>query len=161
MKNLLKVGQIKSHPTGKVEVGRLLGAARRNIADAEVEVISCETRFDSAYKAIMQAALVALMANGFRPDTSRPGHHMTVIQTLPTTIGLPVARMVVLDALRRKRNMSDYTGDGVDDITMENCIEEAKALLRDVETWLRDNLPELLDGDLGGAPPKSPSGTPL
>ncbi|GFO54090.1 hypothetical protein GMSM_10970 [Geomonas sp. Red276] len=146
LENLLKIGQLKSHATGKSEVGKLLNAARRNIADAEVDVISTETRFDSAYKAVMQSALVALMANVFRPDTNRPGHHMTVIQTLPTTIGLPKGRMVVLDALRRRRNMTDYTGDGVDEGTMESCIEEAKALLRDVERWLMDNTPELLEG---------------
>ena len=148
LENLLKIGQLKPHATGKDEVGKLLRAAQRNIADAEVELISSETRFDSAYKAVMQAALVALMANGFRPDTNRPGHHMTVIQTLPITIGLPSGRMVVLDALRRKRNMADYTGDGVDEITMESCIEEAKALLQDVETWLKENAPELLDEDV-------------
>lgn len=144
LENLLKIGQVKPHKTGKVEVGRLLQAAHRNIADAGVEVISDETRFDSAYKAIMQAALVALMANGYRPDTNRPGHHMTVIQTLPTTIGLPSAKMLVLDVLRRKRNMTDYTGEGIDEVTMECCIEEAKALLRNVEAWLRENTPELL-----------------
>ena len=88
LRNLEKIGQLKSHVTGKEEVQRLLEAARRNLADAGVEVISCETRFDSAYKAIMQLALAAMMANGFRPDTSRPGHHMTVIQSLPQTIGL-------------------------------------------------------------------------
>ena len=61
--NLEKIGQLKSHVTGKDEIKRLLEAARRNLADAGVDVISCETRFDSAYKAIMQLALAAMMAN--------------------------------------------------------------------------------------------------
>lgn len=98
LENLLKIGQLKSHATDSAEIQRLLDAARRNVADAHVEAISPETRFDAAYKAIMQAALVALMANGFRPDTNRPGHHMTVLQSLPTTIGLPSERMTVLDS---------------------------------------------------------------
>jgi hypothetical protein len=68
-----------------------------------------ETRFDAAYKAIMQAALVALMANGFRPDTKKPGH-----QSLPKTIGLENDRVVVLDTPRHKRNLSDYTGEDID-----------------------------------------------
>jgi uncharacterized protein (UPF0332 family) len=66
---------LKTHETGKNEIKRLLDAASRNIADAGIEAISYETRFDSAYKAIMQAAHAALLANGFRPDTNRPGHH--------------------------------------------------------------------------------------
>ncbi|HBG05464.1 MAG: DNA-binding protein [Geobacteraceae bacterium GWC2_58_44] len=145
LENLLKIGQLKSHATSKEEVQRLLASARRNLADAEVEAISTETRFDSAYKAIMQASLVALMANGYRPDTSRPGHHVTTIQSLPTTIGLPSARMVVLDVLRRKRNLADYTGDWIDETLMESSIAEAKALLRDVEAWLQEHKPGLLE----------------
>lgn len=95
--NLEKIGQLKSHVTGREEMRRLLEAARRNLADADVDLISAETRFNSAYKAVMQLALVAMMANGFRPDTNRPGHHMTVIQSLPHTIGLSPGRTAVLD----------------------------------------------------------------
>lgn len=112
LENLLKIGQLKRHDTDATEIGRQLEAARRNVADAKVGEISVETRFDAAYKAIMQLSLAALMANGFRSDTNRPGHHMTVLQTLPKTIGLANDRMTVLDALRRKRNLSEYTGEG-------------------------------------------------
>jgi hypothetical protein len=77
-----------------------------------------------------------MLANGFRPDTSRPGHHMTVIQSLPQTIGLSTERMIVLDVLRRKRNLTDYSGGWIDETSMEQCIVEARCLLRDVEVWL-------------------------
>lgn len=144
LENLLKIGQLKSHVTDATEVQRLLDAARRNLADAHVKEVSPETRFDAAYKAIMQAAHVALMANGFRPDTNKPGHHMTVVQSLPTTIGLPSDRMTVLDALRRRRNLSDYMGEDVDDVSVENCIREAEQLLREVEVWLKKNRSDLV-----------------
>ncbi len=144
LRNLEKTGQLKSHVTSGEEVQRLLEAARPNLSDAGVDVISCETRFDSAYKAIMQLALAAMMANGFRPDTSRPGHHMTVIQSLPQTIGLPTGRMAVLDVLRRKRNLTDYSGGWIDETSMEQCISEARDLLRDVEAWLKEQRPELM-----------------
>lgn len=144
LRNLEKIGQLKSHVTSREEMQRLLDAARRNLSDADVEVISCETRFDSAYKAVMQLALAAMMANGFRPDTNRPGHHMTVIQSLPQTIGLPTERMAVLDVLRRKRNLTDYSGGWIDETSMEQCILEARDLLRDVEAWLKEQRPELV-----------------
>lgn len=143
LENLLKIGQLKSHATDATEIQRLLDAARRNLADAHVEAISPETRFDAAYKAIMQAALVALMANGFRPDTNRPGQHMTVLQSLPKTLGLPGERMLILDTLRRKRNLSDYTGEDIDDVSAQNCIREAEQLLREVDVWLKKNAPSL------------------
>lgn len=144
LENLLKIGQLKKHAPDAGEIRRLLEAARRNLADARVTAISSETRFDAAYKTIMQVALAALMANGFRPDTARPGHHMTVLQSLPMTIGLANERMTVLDTLRRKRNLSDYTGEDIDDISVDNCILEADQLLRDVETWLTENRPDLV-----------------
>lgn len=144
LQNLLKIGQVKAHPADAAEIQRLLTAAARNLVDARVLTISPETRFDVAYKAIMQSALAALMANGFRPDTNKPGHHMTVVQGLTLTIGLAPARIAVLDTLRRQRNLSDYTGDDIDDSSAENCIGEAERLLKDVGLWLKANHPELI-----------------
>lgn len=83
----------------------LLQAAARNIEDARVAAISGETRFDAAYKCIMQCAMVALWANGYRTSTSQPGHHQTAIQTLPITIELDQSTVIVLDALRKQRNI--------------------------------------------------------
>jgi len=144
LQNLLKIGQLKEHPPDAAEVQRLLAAAARNLADARVTTISAETRFDAGYKAVMQAALAALMAHGYRPDTSRPGHHVTVVQGLPLTIGLAPARVKVLDTLRRKRNLSDYTGEDIDDSSAEHCIAEADRLLRDVTAWLKGHRPQLI-----------------
>ena len=144
LENLLKIGQLKEHPPDALEIQRLLAAAERNLTDARVTTISPETRFDAAYKAIMQAALAALMAHGYRPDTKRPGHHMTVVQGLPLTIGLASSRTTVLDTLRRKRNVSDYTGEDIDESSAEHCIAEAEKLLRDVRAWLKKNRPHLL-----------------
>ena len=144
LQNLLKIGQIKEHPADGREIGRLLSAAERNLRDAHVKDISPETRFDAAYKAIMQSALAALLMHGYRPDTNRPGHHMTVLQSAPLTLGLSPKRVVVLDALRRQRNVSDYTGDDVDNSTAENCIAEAKRLIDEVIAWRAVHRPEIV-----------------
>jgi len=132
LENLLKIGQLKEHPPDSEEIRRLLAAAARNLADARVTAISAETRFDAAYKSIMQAALAALMAHGYRPDTKRPGHHVTVVQGLALTIGLAATRVRVLDTLRRQCNVSDYTGEDIDDSTAKHCIAEAERLQVDV-----------------------------
>ena len=73
--------------------------------------------------------LAALMAHGYRPDTNRPGHHVTIIQTLTLTLGIDTRRVAVLDALRRKRNLSDYTGEDIDEASVAACIEAATRLL--------------------------------
>ena len=116
---------------------------KRNLADARVTTISAGTRFDAAYKAVMQAALAALMAHGYRSDTNRPGHHATVVQGLTLTIGLASTRVTLLDTLRRQRNLSDYTGEDIDDTSVEHCIAEAEQLLRDVTAWLKVHKPQL------------------
>jgi hypothetical protein len=143
--NLLKIGRLKSHEPNGAEIRRLLAAAARNLVDARVEAVSDETRFDAAYKTIMQLALAAMLASGYRPSTSEPGHHQTLIQSLPLTIGLASDAWVVIDALRRKRNASDYLGDPVATTALAECVAQAEQLHAAVDTWLREQHPHLLD----------------
>ncbi len=137
--NLLKIGQLKERPADAAEIERLLAAARRSLADARATTISAETRFDATYRAITQVGLAALMAQGYRPDTNRPGHHMTTIQTLPFTLGIEADRTIVLDTLRRKRNLADYTGEDIDDTSVSACIEQAEKLLREARGRIGKN----------------------
>jgi len=102
----------------KAQVTRLIAAAQRNIADAALQGLSAENRFDAAYKAILQLAMVPLNANGYRTLTSKPGHHQTALRTLPLTVGLaqPAAE----------------------------CLASAQDLLAHLRAWLAANKPELL-----------------
>jgi hypothetical protein len=128
LENLLRIGRLKQHVPTAADVQRLLAAIDRNLADAAVSSISDETRFDAAYKAVMQCALVAMLAAGYRPSTSEPGHHQTMLQSLPLTLGAPNDVWVVLDALRRQRNANDYTGHPITPAAATECIAQAKAL---------------------------------
>tara|TARA_R100001163_G_C5018810_1_gene162226 strand:+ start:692 stop:946 length:255 start_codon:yes stop_codon:yes gene_type:complete len=80
--NLLGTSLEKIEPDS-ASITKLLTAAARNIKDARVEAVSNENRFDAAYKAILQLANAALQATGYRTLTSKPGHHITMIQLLP------------------------------------------------------------------------------
>ncbi len=122
-------------------IKRLLSSAERNIADAHVMAISTENR---AYKAIMQLSNVALQANGYRTLTNKPGHHMTMIQGLNQTIGLDKKTVIILDALRKQRNVADYSGDIVPASAVDECITHAEHLLHDVSHWLKENKPGLI-----------------
>ena len=143
LKNLLGVS-LDAVAADKVSVGMLVAAAERNIADAQLQGLSSENRFDAAYKAIMQMAMVALNANGYRTLKSKPGHHQTAIQTLSLTVGLPQPKVIVVDALRKQRNLSDYSGDLVPDAAAPECVMSAKELLAHVRSWLKANRPDLL-----------------
>ena len=128
------------HDTASIQ--RLRVAAARNLQDAAIENISAENRFDMAYKAIMQCANAALQAKGFRTLTSIPGHHMTMIQTLSLTIGLEQKTVIVIDGLRKQRNVVDYSGDLVSETMTAECVVLAEMLFNLVNDWLRDNRPE-------------------
>ena len=143
LKNLLGTS-LDAMPPDKAHIGKLLAAAERNIADAKLPGLSTENRFDAAYKAIMQLAMVALGANGYRTMTSKPGHHQTALQTLPLSVGLAPAKVIVLDALRKQRNLSDYSGDLVPVSAAAECLASASELRAHVRAWLAAHRPELL-----------------
>ncbi len=144
LQNLLRIGKLKDHVPTAAEVLRLLAAVDRNLADAAVSEVSDETRFDAAYKAVMQCSLAAMMASSYRPSTSEPGHHVTLIQCLPLTLGVDNATWVVLDALRRKRNGNDYTGDVVTPDMVAECVAQATQLRILLRKYLTKTHPELL-----------------
>lgn len=152
LENLAKINKLNPHVSNAKEVGRLIAAARRNVADSSATSISDPTRFDAGYKAIMQCAMVALLANGYRPSTTTPGHHQTMIQCLEITMGVPAATWRVLKALRKKRNLSDYEGDLIEPAAVEECILQSKAMLKLTIEWLRRNRPELLEMESAAAP---------
>lgn len=137
LENLARTGQLKPHQPTDDELRQLLAAARRNLEDAARAENSSETRFDCAYKAIMQCALAAMLAAGYRPSTNQPGHHATLIQSLPLTLGLANDDWIVLDALRKKRNQSDYTGAPVTAGEVREATSRAQALVERVEKHLR------------------------
>lgn len=125
-------------------IKRLLEAAQRNLQDAGLTALSNENRFDAAYKTIMQLANASLQTCGFRTLTSKPGHHQTMIQSLPKTVGINQLEMVVLDALRKQRNVADYSGDLVTEKMVHECISHAQELLKAVNVWLHAKYPDLL-----------------
>lgn len=144
LQNLLRIGRLKEHAPTAEEVQRLLAAIDRNLADAAVSAISDETRFDAAYKAIMQCALVGMLAAGYRPSTNEPGHHQTMIQSLSLTVGAANDAWVVLDALRRQRNANDYTGQPITPAASAECIAQAKTLRKQLRKHLESRHPDLL-----------------
>ena len=144
LENLLAIHRLQAFEATASGVARLLASAARNLADAGLEELSNDNRFDAAYKTIMQCAMIGLWANGYRPVTSQPGHHQTALQALPKTLGTASEDVIVLDALRRQRNLNDYEGDPVTDAAVRECIVQAERLLVHTRGWLQGHRPDLL-----------------
>ncbi len=129
LENLLRIGKLKAHVADAREIERVLQAAERGLKDAAHAALSSESRLELAYRALVQVALAALLAKGYRPATSEPGHHQLLIQALPLTIALPQPRVHVLEAYRKARNQSGYRGEPVSDTVARECVEDARRLL--------------------------------
>jgi uncharacterized protein (UPF0332 family) len=143
LQNLLKIQSLIEFKAQPEDIQRLLVAAERNLNDAAVTAISDENRFDAAYKCVMQCAMASLLAHGYRTSKSKPGHHQTAIQTLALTVGLDARTVVVLDGLRKQRNINDYDGDPISPTLVDECINQARALLDHVRVWLAEHHPEV------------------
>lgn len=107
-------------------------SAEARFADARVAEIGSDTRFGLAYDVIQKCALAAMLARGYRPSTSEPGHHQTLIQALVKTAELDPESVVVLEAYRKLRNRSDYDGVPVGEAVAASCVESARTLLERV-----------------------------
>jgi len=69
------------------------------------------------------------------PDTNR------VVVVDP---GAPDDERLVLDALRKKRNLNDYSGDLIDPESVRECVARAEALLARTQQWLAAHRADLL-----------------
>ena len=142
--NLVGKG-LREEPTTAEEIQRLLHKASTRLNDATSETISRDSRFDLAYEAILQLALCALRANGYRPD-SRGGHHVIALQSLTKSIGYPKDKIRLLDEFRRQRAIGLY--DGSFDPTkaeISALLETGENLKKHLKDWLRTNKPELME----------------
>ena len=139
------VGKGLRHESASLdEIQRLLTKANTRLEDAANQSVSRDSRFDLAYEAILQLAICALRANGYRPD-SKGGHHMTALQGLTKSIGYPRERVRLVDEFRRQRAISLY--DGSFDPTEQELnalLETGAELQAHLINWLKENRPELI-----------------
>ena|SRR5437868_5853931 len=134
LENLWAINRLHRLEPDHAAIRRLLVSAESSLADAGVPRLTAASRFDLAYKSIMQCAMAALWSCGYRTVSSQPGHHQTAIQVLPKTAGVRPETIIVLDALRKQRNLCDYEGNDVPQAMLEECLSRAADLLEEVRS---------------------------
>lgn len=136
-------GWLKAEPTSPAEIRDLLGIVSRDLADASVEAISDDRRFEAAFSAARTAANAALRACGYRTAV-QTGHHQKTIESLELTIQADSRLIQKLRVLSKKRNATSYDSAGnVSQHELDQAIQVAHELQQTVTTWLRKNHPEL------------------
>ena len=102
--DLLKEARIERHTPHRDEIAARGKAARRALADAALERLSPESKYQFAYDSVLAHATLVVLAAGYRVR-SRIGHHQLMIEAAGVALG-PSAQDLVqyLDRCRRTRN---------------------------------------------------------
>jgi hypothetical protein len=130
--NLVRIGQLKAEPRNAQEVTRMLAMAQTRLSDAQLNKLSLEGRFTSAYNAAHTAALAALRWHGYRSE-----NRYTVFQCLTHTLGWPANRWRVLDTAHQKRNLAEYEGYlEVEESTVAEMCALVQGLIADVQALI-------------------------
>lgn len=98
-------GPLAIEPPDEEEFQGLKRSGLARLADAHIEGLSLEGRFDLAYNAAHALCLAALRAKGFRAK-----HRYIVFQALPQTLELGPEVWRVLAKSHDIRNRSEYEG---------------------------------------------------
>jgi len=143
LKKLLDQGKLRPHKTSKEEISNLFKLANRDISDSQVEKLSEDRKFATAYNAILQLATVLLYCKGYKPQGT--GHHFTVFQAMKEIMGEEYYQLAdYFDSCRAKRNITDYDYAGcVSGTEAKELVKEAKEFMRVVRRWLKANYPTL------------------
>lgn len=145
LEDWLNDGWLARHTTTPHEVGDLLNAADRDLADCRASGLSPDWRLSIAHNAVILSATAALAACGYR--ALREARHFRTIQSLEHTIAARGGLVNQLDAFRKKRNIGGYERAGaVSQKEADEMERLAKQVRESVESWLRANHPGLLTG---------------
>ena len=144
LENLVKIDKLGKEPTDPHEIGRFLGKINQRITDAAKRAVGLDSTFDIAYEGVLQIAMVALRAEGYRVKTT-PGHQQIAIQSLPLTLELPKDETYVFDVFRRKRSQSIYGAEyDPSEAEVVALIEAAQKLQARLLDWLAEQHPTLV-----------------
>jgi len=128
--NLVKIKQLKKEPPDQNEFNGMVSSAKRRLSDSQIEEVSEEGRFLSAYGAAHLLSVAAMRWHGYRSD-----NRYLVFQSLEQTVGLKNAKWRVLDKCHKQRNLAEYEGHlEITPQLLQELIEVTKELLNLVES---------------------------
>ena len=116
----------------------------RDLADAQVQGLSADRRFATAYNAALQTANMAIACAGYRV-TAKTGHHKVTVEAITLAVGTAVSAYAdYFETCRRKRNVIDYTRSHVaTDSEADEIVSKAREFYELVEGWIKSKFPTL------------------
>jgi hypothetical protein len=143
LRDWLNNSWLVDHKTSPEEIANLLAIVDRDLSDCRTKGLSPDWRLNIAYNAALQAATVALAAEGYR--ATRDAHHYRVIQSLDLTIDADEELVTALDGFRKKRNVGDYERAGtISDKEADEMEKLAVQVSKMVRAWLKEHHSNLI-----------------
>ena len=134
----------ETNPTAR-GVRDFLAIADREIADASLEGMSPDGRFDHAYEAVRNLCEVMVYASGYVLNRERK-HERTILSLKFTLAGEAAERIDYLDRCRRLRHQTLYErADVIQKSQADKLLETAKWLREQVRGWLQEKCPGLIE----------------
>lgn len=143
-KDLLANRTVQKHNTSKQEIESLRELVKRDLKDADIEELSPDRRFATAYNAVLQLSKMAIACAGYRVSTGA-GHHQKTFEAVKAAVSttMPAAPLTdYFETCRRRRNKIDYDGaEVVSGTEVTELLEKSREFQRMVENWISDNYP--------------------
>lgn len=143
--DLLRERRVAQEPTDREEIGALRVAAARGIADAAIEELSAEGRFERSYDAARSLSTIVVRASGYR--LKKPGGHYNTFLALEAADPMAFAAYAAyFNACREIRNEILYP-DGqaeVSETELEELLRKVPEFEHLVEQWLSEKYPRLV-----------------
>jgi len=93
-KNLVSKGTIQRHKTSRQEIEDLKKLVSRDLKDAEIDGLSDDRRFATAYNAVLQISKIAIACSGYRVSSTQTGHHRTTFEAVKYALQTPEAEQL-------------------------------------------------------------------
>lgn len=137
-------GSVNTHTTSRQEIENLRELVNRDLKDAEIDGLSDDRRFATAFNAVLQLSKMAIACSGYRVFSNKVGHHRTTFEAVKNAIASREAEDLAdyFETCRRKRNLIDYDATEVASETeADELVEKGREFQRIVEDWIFHNFP--------------------
>jgi hypothetical protein len=116
----------------------------RDLKDADIDGLSDDRRFATAYNAVLQISKIAIACSGYRVSPTRTGHHRTTFEAVKYALGTQDAEKLAdyFETCRRKRNIVEYdSADIISDTESNEIVDKAREFQTLVEDWISNKYP--------------------
>ncbi len=121
-------GDLQKVAVTEKSLSDLLKLIERDLKDSQVEVLSLDRRFATAYGAALNIASYVVRKQGYR-ISGKVGHHKITFDVASEILGKKAAKFIdFFDLCRRKRNKVDYD---LADVVSETEVDELIGVVKE------------------------------